>query len=57
MVTPGVLCIREAWNEFAFARPGDRDRHAHGAYRLQMLKDAMGVQDYAVYNASRCCRA
>jgi hypothetical protein len=33
------------------ARPGHRHGHAHAAYQLHMLKDAMGVQDYAVYNA------
>lgn len=52
VVTAGVLCVREAWNEFAFvlalvSESGMRTL----PYQLYMLKDAMGVQDYAVYNA------
>ena len=52
VVTAAVLCVREAWNEFAFvlALVNDTDMRTL-PYQLYMLKDAMGVQDYAVYNA------
>ncbi len=52
VVTAGVLCIREAWNEFAFvlALINETDMRTL-PYQLYMLKDSMGVQDYAVYNA------
>lgn len=52
VVTAGVLCIREAWNEFAFvlALVNETDMRTL-PYQLYMLKDSMGVQDYAVYNA------
>ena len=52
VVTAGVLCIREAWNEFAFVLALINETTMRTLpYQLYMLKDAMGVQDYAVYNA------
>lgn len=52
IVTASVLCVREAWNEFAFvlALVNQSDMRTL-PYALYMLKDSMGVQDYAVYNA------
>ena len=52
VVTAGVLCIREAWNEFAFVLALINETSMRTLpYQLYMLKDSMGVQDYAVYNA------
>lgn len=52
VVTAGVLCIREAWNEFAFVLALVNETSMRTLpYQLYMLKDSMGVQDYAVYNA------
>lgn len=52
VVTAGVLCIREAWNEFAFVLALINETTMRTLpYQLYMLKDSMGVQDYAVYNA------
>jgi len=52
VVTAGVLCIREAWNEFAFVLALINETEMRTLpYQLYVLKDAMGVQDYAVYNA------
>ena len=52
VVTAGVLCIREAWNEFAFVLALVTESGMRTLpYQLYMLKDSMGVQDYAVYNA------
>lgn len=52
VVTAGVLCIREAWNEFAFVLALVTETGMRTLpYQLYMLKDSMGVQDYAVYNA------
>lgn len=52
VVTAGVLCIREAWNEFAFVLALVNETGMRTLpYQLYMLKDSMGVQDYAVYNA------
>ena len=52
VVTAGVLCIREAWNEFAFVLALINETGMRTLpYQLYMLKDSMGVQDYAVYNA------
>ncbi|GAB5373568.1 MAG: carbohydrate ABC transporter permease [Acuticoccus sp.] len=52
VVTAGVLCIREAWNEFAFVLALVNETAMRTLpYQLYVLKDAMGVQDYAVYNA------
>ncbi len=52
VVTAGVLCIREAWNEFAFVLALINETLMRTLpYQLYMLKDSMGVQDYAVYNA------
>ena len=52
VVTAGVLCIREAWNEFAFVLALINETAMRTLpYQLYMLKDSMGVQDYAVYNA------
>lgn len=52
VVTAAVLCLREAWNEFSFvlALVNQSDMRTL-PYQLYMLKDSMGVQDYAVYNA------
>ncbi|TYB86751.1 carbohydrate ABC transporter permease [Oceaniovalibus sp. ACAM 378] len=52
VVTAGVLCVREAWNEFAFVLALVNESTMRTLpYQLYVLKDAMGVQDYAVYNA------
>ena len=52
VVTAAVLCIREAWNEFAFVLALINETSMRTLpYQLYMLKDSMGVQDYAVYNA------
>lgn len=52
VVTAGVLCIREAWTEFAFVLALINETGMRTLpYQLYMLKDSMGVQDYAVYNA------
>lgn len=52
VVTAGVLCVREAWNEFAFVLALVNETSMRTLpYQLYVLKDAMGVQDYAVYNA------
>jgi ABC-type glycerol-3-phosphate transport system permease component len=52
VVTAAVLCVREAWNEFAFVLALVTESGMRTLpYQLYMLKDAMGVQDYAVYNA------
>lgn len=52
IITAGVLCIREAWNEFAFVLALVNETAMRTLpYQLYVLKDAMGVQDYAVYNA------
>lgn len=52
VVTAGVLCVREAWNEFAFVLAFVTETGMRTLpYQLYTLKDAMGVQDYAVYNA------
>jgi len=52
VVTAAVLCVREAWNEFSFvlALVNQTDMRTL-PYQLYMLKDSMGIQDYAVYNA------
>ncbi|TGD63660.1 carbohydrate ABC transporter permease [Tabrizicola sp. WMC-M-20] len=52
VVTAAVLCLREAWNEFSFvlALVNQTDMRTL-PYQLYMLKDSMGIQDYAVYNA------
>ena len=52
VVTAAVLCIREGWNEFAFVLALVTESGMRTLpYALYMLKDSMGVQDYAVYNA------
>jgi ABC-type glycerol-3-phosphate transport system permease component len=52
VVTAAVLCIREGWNEFAFVLALVTETGMRTLpYALYMLKDSMGVQDYAVYNA------
>lgn len=52
IVTAAVLCVREAWNEFAFVLALVNESGMRTLpYQLYMLKDSMGVQDYAVYNA------
>lgn len=52
IVTAAVLCVREAWNEFAFVLALVNESSMRTLpYQLYMLKDSMGVQDYAVYNA------
>lgn len=52
VVTAGVLCVREAWNEFAFVLAFVTESGMRTLpYQLYMLKDAMGIQNYAVYNA------
>ncbi|MGF1625687.1 MAG: carbohydrate ABC transporter permease [Alphaproteobacteria bacterium] len=52
VVTAAVLCIREAWNEFSFVLALVTETGMRTLpYQLYMLKDSMGVQDYAVYNA------
>ena len=52
VVTAGVLCIREAWNEFAFVLALVNETAMRTLpYQLYVLKDSMGVQNYAVYNA------
>jgi ABC-type glycerol-3-phosphate transport system permease component len=52
VVTAGVLCIREGWTEFAFVLALINETGMRTLpYQLYMLKDSMGVQDYAVYNA------
>lgn len=52
VVTAAVLCVREAWNEFSFVLALVNETGMRTLpYQLYMLKDSMGVQDYAVYNA------
>lgn len=52
IVTAAVLCVREAWNEFAFVLALVNESSMRTLpYQLYVLKDSMGVQDYAVYNA------
>jgi ABC-type glycerol-3-phosphate transport system permease component len=52
VVTAAVLCIREGWNEFSFVLALVTETGMRTLpYALYMLKDSMGVQDYAVYNA------
>lgn len=52
IVTAAVLCVREAWNEFAFVLALVSESSMRTLpYALYMLKDSMGVQDYAIYNA------
>ena len=52
VVTAAVLCIREGWNEFAFVLALVTETGMRTLpYALYMLRDSMGVQDYAVYNA------
>jgi ABC-type glycerol-3-phosphate transport system permease component len=52
VVTAAVLCVREAWNEFSFVLALVNETGIRTLpYQLYMLKDSMGVQDYAVYNA------
>ena len=52
VVTAAVLCIREGWNEFAFVLALVTETGMRTLpYALYMLKDSMGVQNYAVYNA------
>lgn len=52
VVTAAVLCVREAWNEFSFVLALVNETGMRTLpYQLYMLKDSMGIQDYAVYNA------
>jgi len=52
VVTAAVLCIREAWNEFPFVLALVTESTMRTLpYALYTIRDAMGVQDYAVYNA------
>ncbi|MEO1091807.1 MAG: carbohydrate ABC transporter permease [Pseudomonadota bacterium] len=52
VVTAAVLCIREGWNEFSFVLALVTESGMRTLpYALYTLKDSMGVQDYALYNA------
>ena len=52
VVTAAVLCVREAWNEFSFVLALVNETGMRTLpYQLYRLKDSMGIQDYAVYNA------
>ena len=52
VVTAAVLCVREGWNEFAFVLALVTETGMRTLpYALYTLKDSMGVQNFAVYNA------
>ena len=52
VVTAAVLCIREGWNEFAFVLALVTETGMRTLpYALYTLRDSMGVQNFAVYNA------
>jgi len=52
IVTAAVLCVREAWNEFPFVLAFTNSTEMRTLpYQLYVLEDAMGIQDWAVYNA------
>jgi len=52
IVTAAVLCVREAWNEFPFVLAFTNTVEMRTLpYQLYVLEDAMGIQDWAVYNA------
>lgn len=52
IVTAAVLCVREAWNEFPFVLAFTNTTEMRTLpYQLYVLEDAMGIQDWAVYNA------
>ena len=52
VVTAAVLCVREGWNEFAFVLALVTESGMRTLpYALYTLKDSMGVQNFAVYNA------
>ncbi|MGI9418110.1 MAG: carbohydrate ABC transporter permease [Geminicoccaceae bacterium] len=52
VITAAVLCIREAWNEFPFVLSFVNQTDMRTLpYQLYLLRDAMGIQDWALYNA------
>ena len=52
VVTAAVLCVREGWNEFAFVLALVTETGMRTLpYALYTLRDSMGVQNFAVYNA------
>lgn len=52
IVTAIVLCVREAWNEFPFVLSFMVSESKRTIpYALYSLRDAMGIEDWARYNA------
>jgi ABC-type glycerol-3-phosphate transport system permease component len=52
VVTAAILCVREAWNEFPFVLSFMSSSSMRTLpYALYSLRDAMGIEDWARYNA------